>query len=250
MVARYDYDFGNGSDNPPNKQSSSLERTLQVVSIAGGIVGIIAGIVSLWRGGPRYLIWILVGVAVLLIISVIYKPFKTQLQVWADRRKDRRVAHRNWPEFKKFVHRYGEFVDTRTNTTLHFIVANNLSEPSRTEFAKRLGTPNVGLWYEFWHFFRLRADRQRHTFFELQQAFPEFHYMVSAYNNLCVAAIFEYLPAELRSALSPTDKSTLTGFQQSFANFIDDYTAFAKELSQSRPSLQGQPYYLQRPKPL
>ena len=250
MWTSHDSGYGSSSDNPQTHQGSSLERILQVVSIAGGIIGIVAGILSLLRGGLWYLIWVFVGVAVFLIISAIYKPVKIQHRLWLERRKDRRVARENWPRFRKFVHRYGEFVDTRTNTTLHHVITNNLAEPSRTELAKRLGTPNIGLWYEFWHFYRLRADRQKPTFFELQQAVPEFHYMVSAYNNLCVAAIFEYLPPELRSTLSATDKSTLNGFQQSFANFIDDYTAFAKELSESRPSLQGLPHYFSRPKPL
>src|SRR5258708_10682237 len=136
MLTPYDSGHGRGSDNPQTHQGLSLERVLQVVSIAGGIVGIIAGILSLSRRGPSYLIWVFVGVAVLLIISAMYKPVEIQLRAWSERRKDRRVAHENWPKFRKFVHRYGEFVDTRTNTTLHHIITNNLSEPSRTELAK------------------------------------------------------------------------------------------------------------------
>src|SRR5437879_9672089 len=113
MLTPYDSGIQSGSHSQPVGQSSLLERTVQVVSIGGGIVGIVAGILSILRGGPWYLIWLFVGVAALLIISAIYKPLKIRFRAWSEKRKDRRVARENWPKFKNFVRRFGGFVDNR-----------------------------------------------------------------------------------------------------------------------------------------
>jgi hypothetical protein len=201
-------------------------------------------------GKQASVIWAFVTLTLILVGVSLYPSLRAGIRRRSERAEDERLAIRDFPKFRQFVHRYGEFVDTRTNSTLHYIIASNLSEPSRTELAKRLGAPNISLWYNFWFFFMQRVDRQQSSLSVLQNAVAEFHHMLSEYNNLCVAAIFEYLPPDLRSALSAADKSTLNGFQQSFAHFLDDYLAFAKELSESRPSLRGLPCYLARPKPL
>jgi hypothetical protein len=95
-----------------------------------------------------------------------------------------------------------------------------------------------------------RLNRVQPSFVELQNSVPEFHSIAAEFNNHCVAPIFEYLPADLRSGLSDRDKSVLNGFQQSFAHFLDDYMEFAKAVAESRPDLERLPYYLPRPKPL
>src|SRR5690242_9615296 len=107
MLTPYDSGFTPALERQQMRHSAPLERTVHVVSIGGGIVAIVAGILNIFRGGPSYLIWVLVGVAALLIVSAIYKPVEVRFRVWSERRKDGRVARENWPKFKNFVHRFG-----------------------------------------------------------------------------------------------------------------------------------------------
>lgn len=245
MLTPYDSSLGSGSNNSETQHGSSLERILRVVSIGGGIVGIVAGIVSVSRGGPWYLIWVFVGVAVFLIISAIYKPLSIRLQSWSERRKDAQVARENWPKFRQFVHRFGDFVNTGTNNTLHYIIANDVPEPTRTELNKLL--VNISLWYGFWHSFMGRVDRESPIFSELAYAVQEFHHLVAQYGNFCIAPIFERFPEQLRPSLTEQSKAKLNTFRERYGQFLTEYMAFAKQLSESRPQLQGLACYLACP---
>jgi hypothetical protein len=245
MLTPYDSGFASGSDNAPTQKSSSLERILQVVSIGSGIAGITAGIVSLLKGGPSYLIWLFVAFGVLIIITAIYKPLEIQYRSWSERRKDRRVAREHWPKFRTYVHRFGDFVSTQTNTTLHYIIANEVTEPTRTELNKLL--VNNSLWYGFWHSFMGRVDRESPVLSELAYAVEEFHHLVSQYGNFCIAPIFERFPEQLRPTLTEQSKVKLNTFRERYGHFVNEYMAFAKQLSESRPQLQRLPHYLTYP---
>jgi hypothetical protein len=244
MLTEYDSGFVSSSVSPPTQKSSSLERLLQVVSICGGLVGIAAGIASVLKGGPWYLIWIFVAFGVLVIITATYKPIRIRIGSWTERRKDRRVARQNWPTFRIYVHRFGDFVSTQSNTTLHYVV-NEAAEPIRTELNKLIVSNS--LWYGFWHSFMRRVDRESPILSELAYAVEEFHHLVSQYSNFCIVPIFEQFPERLRPSLVEQSKVKINTFRERYGQFLTEYMAFAKQLSESRPQLQRLPHHLTYP---
>jgi hypothetical protein len=199
---------------------------------------------SPWRLGAFLLATVFLGSLGL------YPRVKTALTAGAERSQDDKVAKREFPKFRQFVRRFGEFEDSRTNTTLHYVVANDLGEPLRSELLTRLGIPNIGFWSDRLHFFSQRVTRQESSVEELELDICEFHSIVGDYNNYCVAPIFQHLPKALRDKLTDEDRSKLNGFHLRYMHFIADYEAFAKELSEARPRLQRLPSCFAHSNPL
>lgn len=229
-----------------NQKHSIYDRVKDIFWPGLTAIGAIASAVL---GRPASVFWALMGLSLIFLILSLYPSLRASAKRRDEQTANENAARQYFPALRQFVERYGTFVDSRTNDTLHYIVANSLTEPSRSAFVKHLG-PNISLWNSRWTFFMQRLNRVQPSFSELQNSVPEFHNMAAEFNNHRVAPVFEYLPAELRAGLSDRDKSALNGFQQSFAHFLDDYMEFAKGLAESRPTLQGLPYYLPRPKPL
>jgi hypothetical protein len=245
MLTPYDSGFTLASEREQVRQSAPLERVVQVVSVGGGIVAIVAGILNIFRGGPSYLVWVLVGVAALLIISAIYKPVEVRFRLWSERRKDRRVARDNWPKFRNFVHRFGDFVDNRNNNTLHSIIINDVPDPLRTELLKLV--VNIDVWSGFYYFFVQRVSREQPVLSELAYGVEEFQNLVGGYNNHCVVPIFDRFPQQLRSALTDQSRGKLNTFRERYGHFLTEYMAFAKQFAESRPQLERLPRYLTYP---
>jgi hypothetical protein len=216
-----------------------------VVNIAVGIVGIALGVASALRGGPWYLIWVFLVLAILLIGTAIYRPIRNQFQRWCERRKDKQIARENWPRFRGLVRDFEDFVSTRTNRTLYYIISNDLSESARTELSKLL--INISMCSGFWDFFVARVNRERTVLSELAYAIQEFHYLLAQYNNSCVVPIFEQVPTNVKPILTEQDKRKLNTFRERYGKFLGDYMAFAKQLSKARPQLSGLPYDLTYP---
>jgi hypothetical protein len=84
---------------------------------------------------------------------------------------------------------------------------------------------------------------------EARDALMEFHSIVGSYTNQCVTPIFEF-PPNLKAEVPAEAKSSLNSFQQRYERFLDEYSQFAKSLSESRPALNGLPCWFSTPKPL
>lgn len=245
MLTPYDHGFIPLSERQQERHTAPLERTGQLVSLLGGIIAIIAGILNLVRGGSSYRMWIFVAVAALLIISAIYKPAKNRLLIWSERRKDRLVARAYWPTFKNFVRRFSAFVNNQTNDTLHYIVMNDVPDPLRTELLKMI--VSIDIWCGFYYHFEQRVGRERATLSELAYSFEEFHNLVGGYTNHCVVPIFDRFPQQLRSSLTDQSRGKLNTFRERYGHFLTEYMAFAKEFAESRPQLERLPRYLTYP---
>lgn len=229
------------------KKPSGYDRVKDIllpgVAAAGTIVSIVLD-------KPVSVTWAMALVTMAFTGYSAYPPIIAAIRRRIANAADENAARHYFPQFLQFVQRYGNFVDSRTCDTLHALVGSSLTEPSRSELLKRLGTPNVALWNTRCHFFSQRMNRVRPSFVELQSAFQEFHSMVAEFNSYCVTPIFEHLPEGLRSGLTHRDKSMLNGFQQNFAHFLDDYMEFGKEMVESRPGFSSMHYYVSRPNPL
>jgi hypothetical protein len=192
---------------------------------------------------------LLLGLTIFLAAAGYYRPVRLRFTRWIERRRDETIARNAFPTFREFVHRFGEFIDSRFNNTLHSIVLNELCQ-GRTDRPTAFTIPNMELWHGPWLYFTQRIDRHKPTMTEFLPALMEFHLLVATYNNYCVTPILENLPPNLRAEIPLGVKSSLNSFQQRFERFVGEYQIFAKSLSQSRPILQGFSYWLNTPKPL
>ncbi len=196
-------------------------------------------------------LWVLgLGLATILasvvLIARVRKRNRDQTQVKARER----TASIYYPKFREHVHSFEEFVDTRTNDTLHYMVLNDFTGPVRDEFNKRIGAVPLIIWNQFWVFFKERVDRTEPNFTELAAGVQEFHHLVGQFINLSVAPIFDHLPNEIRAGLTEQQRGRLNGFQQRLTLYLRDYTAFLKELSQISPELDRLPRHFPRVNPL
>jgi hypothetical protein len=78
----------------------------------------------------------------------------------------------------------------------------------------------------------------------------EFHYLVSSYNNFCVAPIFEALPANIRAQIAPDTRAALNLFQPRFRGYLEGYQFFVQRLASGRPVLRGTRCTFNMPKPM
>lgn len=164
--------------------------------------------------------------------------------------RDERFAEREFARFKQCVRRFGDFVDTRTNDTLHRIVANELSDAARSGFAAGFDSRAIELWNNFWYFFDQRVHRQQPRFAELSWFIQEFNNLIGKYHAYCVAPIFDRLSSDTRAMLTDADRSKLNGFHHRYNSFVIDYTQFLRSLAESHPDLKDPPRYLPISNPL
>ncbi|PYT04789.1 MAG: hypothetical protein DMF60_14140 [Acidobacteria bacterium] len=192
---------------------------------------------------------VLLGFTLFLFAANYYPWLNRQIARWVEHRRDDAVARNAFPKFREFVHRFGGFIDSRMNDTLHAIVLQEIVQ-RRADANVGFKLPNMDTWHSWWLYFWQGIDRQPRTMTELHAALMEFHSLVGTYTNICVTQIFEYLPANVRAEIPPEAKSSLNSFQQRYERFLGEYSQFAKSLSESRPALNGLPCWFSTPKPL
>ncbi len=201
---------------------------------------------------PR-LSWGLLALAFVSLIVGFHQPIATARRNWAERRKDRRVARKAFPELRKFVHRFEEFIDNQFQAgALYYIVQCDVCDGDGLRY-QALRLPDLSVWRAFWKNLADRLDRmdmKRASISELRHELTAFFDIVGTYNNECVSLLFDRLPQNDRNALTPKAKSSLNSFQQRFTNFIGEYKNFAKDLSESRPALKDVNYLFSIPKPI
>ena len=191
---------------------------------------------------------VLLGFTIFLVAAHYYAPLQQQAARLSERRRDDAFARNVFPKFREFVHRFGEFIDSRTNNTLHAIVLTEILQ-RRADRPAAFSIPNMQLWHGWWLYFWQRIDRQHNTMAEMLAALMEFHSLVGSYTNYCVTPIFE-IPSNVRAEVPTEAKSSLNSFQQRFERFLGEYEQFCKSLSESRPVLHGLPCWFSTPKPL
>ena len=168
----------------------------------------------------------------------LYPSIASAFRAWRTRKKAGEIAYRAFPELRKFVRRFEDFVDGRKNNTLHYIAQSDLCQGNGATYNK-LGLPDMAIWSGFRNFFCARIEREEPTILALRQAIEEFHHLVGSYNNQCAAVVFEPLPQDLHAGMNPKIRSSLNSLQQRLSGFLflSDYQDFAKDLAESTPAL-------------
>lgn len=233
-------------DHGPKKPSSFdfvTKLVLPGLTLAAFILGQI-------KGNSPHLQWSLLAFTVLLVLfGFFFAPFVARIRTRRERLRDIQATRDALPELRRLADAYAEFVNNGRGDTLHYIVQSELCQGDGRLLAM-LPIPPGDLWYQLSIYFSQRATRHTTHASDLHATMQEFHYLVGSYNNLCVAAVFERMPKDLQSAVTPKVRSSLNGFQQRFASFLKDFEDFVKKLGQSRPVFQGLPRTFVRPKPL
>lgn len=188
----------------------------------------------------------LLGLTIFLVVA--NTSLKEKVAQWIERKRDDAVARNAFLKFREFVHRFGGFIDSRMNDTLHAILLHEILQ-RRADGSVSFKLPNMDVWHSWWLYFWQQIDRQPHTMTEVRAALMEFHSLVGTYTNICVTQIFE-LPPNVIAEIPQEAKSSLNAFQQRYERFLGEYSQFAKSLSESRPVLNGLPCWFSSPKPL
>lgn len=218
-------------------------------SILPGL-SIIAFIAIEWTGGSPWQKRTFLGLTVFLVAwDFLYPVSKSWLVRWWTLRKDRVAAITAQARLRSLAESFTEFVDQSTSGTLHYIVFSELCDGNAVTMAK-IAMPEAELWGGWCVLFRKRIARDVRSGREFVSEMMDFHFFISKYNALCVAAIFALLPADIKERATGTAKSSLNLFQQRFTSFLGEYQDFAKTVAASRGAFRGVPYVFVFPKPL
>lgn len=207
----------------------------RLVQLGSGLVTAILAVVQIVRGGPQYLVWILVGFAALLVALGVYTPARNNYLAWKTSREQTRIARQNWPKFRGLVRRFGDFINPNTGNNLETIIQQYVPHPLNVQLQGI--TIETRIWNSFWRFFHERIERSPNSMTELSAAVFEFNNFLGCYGNFGIYPIFDGLNPQIKGQLPPESKARLNTFRERYAHFLTDYSLFGKELTESRPEL-------------
>lgn len=200
------------------------------------------------------LTWGLLGFAFLSLLAGFYPQLASWVKKQARSDRDERIAKRAFPELKKLIYRFGEFVGSRSDT-LHSIVQSEVCGNNQ-DMATRLGLPNIQIFQGFWTTVSARAAVERPTLATFKGTVTALNMLVALYNNHCMYVVFDRFPQELRWQVSGLPKHveeqvdwermgqkppgqlaeparrSLEGCRERFNAFLDAYENFLRSLDE------------------
>jgi len=186
------------------------------------------------------------GLMALALVITFNRPIRDSLVYFFRKRKREGIARKHFPEFQRYIERFGKFVCPQTNDTLHHIVQSELSRNNTSEFGK-FGLPSIHFLEGIWKSLVSRLEREEPTLENLQHYASAFGHLLGSYDNDCVFLVFTKLRQE---TLPPEVKSSLGHFQQRFSAFVEAYSQFVQDLDKALGSNRLSPTYFSAPKPL
>lgn len=148
------------------------------------------------------------GLLVFAFISLVagfYPEFSAWAKEKAQARMDSRTAKRTFPALKKFVARFGEFVDPSGASTVHGIAESEVQAHDSGLLMAR-GLPPIGLFYDLWANLSRDVDSQPPNVASLTASLRDLSTLVSLYGSFCMRPVFELLPQKLRAEASGLPK--------------------------------------------
>ncbi len=239
-------DFGDGG-NPKETKAGTFDLLSRVIV---PVLSLGASIFALKKDQPS-LAWALIGVLVLSLVVSFYSRFTVWARGKLNEWSDARVLGEDLPAFRRFLSRFGEFVDfpTALGQSLHNLTLSVVFNGSMSDF-DRLHMLPVDFFKGYCYHLSQRTGGRRLTCEALPEAISELNMLVSDYIRYCIDPVFERFPQDMRPLLTERAKRELNSFRERFVRFLDDYSEYLKKLEASlrKPRIQG--YYLPRPKPL
>jgi hypothetical protein len=232
-----------GRHEPPKRTAFEVLTQLILPALL-----VLAYIVTMIKD-QRLLAWSLLGLLVLSLMVSFYPPAASWAKARAQRRRDECTAKAAFPELRKFVEEFGEFLSRQRPDTLHYVAQSDLCGGDSERF-RGLGIPNIDLFDSFLYHLKERVTNQEPTSTHFKATNSELSTLVSSYINYCMRPVFELLPQEVRSQLSDRAKSNLEACRERFVAFLTDYSKYLKHFDEPFASRYiGMRDFL-RPKPL
>ena len=236
--------------DPPEEQQPRKPTTFDVLTkLIVPLLTLVAVVIAQLQR-QRLFFWVLLGVLLLSLALGFYPSLKALVRERIQDWQDGRAAKRAFPEFKRFLRRFGEFADlphSRTDT-LHAILLETCYRNS-TDFEK-FRVAAAELFHDPSKQLIGRIERRPANLANLQDGMEELGLLVGLYGRYCLDPIFERLPQELRPLVTDRTKSSLESFRERFVRFLDDYDEYLTRLDESFTRPRVEPHYFPRPKPL
>ncbi len=236
--------MGTPQQEPPRKPT--IFEVLSTLIVPG--LSLVAAIVALQRD-QRIIAWVLLGVLLLSFAVGFYPLVKTPFQEYLSEMRDEKLARKAFPEFRKFVRDFEQFVSPRAGETLHVIVQSEVCGSNTTNY-DRFGLPPVRLFHDWWRHLSPRVGGKRVSLPDFERFVLEFNDLISDFSSDCVRRIFGQFPDDLRPSLNDRAKGSLEAFRERFVRFLDAYRDYLKGLEESLRKPRIQARYFERPKPL
>ncbi|MGD0325771.1 MAG: hypothetical protein ABSD45_18745 [Terriglobia bacterium] len=151
------------------------------------------------------LAWGLLGFAFLSLLAAFYPQIASFVKEQARSRRDERIAKRAFPELRKLIYRFGEFVGSNSDT-LHYIFQSEVCGNNPYMVTTRLGLPSLDIFQGFWATVRDQAASEKPNLASFRGTASAFNMLVALYNNHCMYVVFERLPQELWAQVSGLPK--------------------------------------------
>lgn len=234
--------FNNSAQPRPNG-GPTVFKILTAVAIP-----IAAMVIAALLQKNRTVFWAVLGFGLISLLIGSYPLIRPKAQAAAQRRHEKKIVRQRFPEFRKYLLRFGDFVDNRTSDTLHFICRSDLCGNVSTSLDSLHTTP-AEVFAVSWSYLneRMQALPRPAAF---RSAVRELNSLVALYSTYCIQPIFESFPAALRPALTDNVKAKLEDFRERFVGFQERYFEYLKELDAALGGDSTLIQYFFRPKRL
>lgn len=205
-----------------------------------------------WKERPVYA-GILVTVALLVSVSVFYRPIVTFARGRALRTHRNRVALKLWPEFLRLEKRFGNFISKDDPGSLRSILSE-VCNRNPDELAKLCPPDYLNYFYPLLS--RRHEERTHKHETDLFRAMSELRGMVASYNDDYVLGPLKRLRDGQRLAQLPPhsqqhSEDGVEDFRERWVRFLDDFKEFLEKANNDlgyEPFHEAISTYFERPK--
>lgn len=238
------FDFGNATQGqPPASEGPTAFKIVTAIAIP-----IASMVIAALLQRNRVVFWAVLGFGLISVLIGSYPLLRPKFSTAARRRRERLIVRQRYPEFRKYLLRFGDFVDNRTSDTLHYTCQSDLCGSVSTNMDSLHMAP-AEIFAVSWSYLNDRTQTvPEPTAFK--SAVRELSSLVGLYGTYSVRPVFEFFPAVLRPALTDNVKAKLEDFRERLVGFQDRYFEFLKELDAGFSGGQTLVNYFYRPKRL
>lgn len=245
--------LGQGPSIPPNTppnhtEGSSKPTTFQI--IAQLALPLVLAAIAFFQP-MSWWFWGLVALAFVPVAPRIYRPLKRKVSHRWARHQDNRRARQDYPEFRRLVARFSEFVDVNASDKLTDIIESELRRRSEIDVTKPedLEVTPERVFHGFWEDLQTRSRHMNPDRESLAITVREFNHLLNQYLKETVRPAFDRMPQDVRSSLPDRAKRQLEAFRERLNEYLKDYEDFATRLADSFETAELDEPYLPRPEP-
>jgi hypothetical protein len=206
----------------------------QVISTVVAALAAVASLIINWKGN-RTLAYVFIAVALIVAVSVFYRPIAATAGKHMRYLRQGRIGRRLWPEFLRIEKRFGTFLNKDDSTNLRYILAE-LHGRREESVAKLCGPDYLPDYYALLRERHLTTSARSGTSFH--RALSELHHMVFSYNQDYVLGPLRRLKIDpivlqqLHPGIRESIDERMKAFREKWVRFLDDYNEFTDKINQ------------------